>query len=88
VGTFDWPAIAILVAYGEPRALAASYTLVLHVALWLPITLLGAYYYFRQPLRWGPGRQQLRAAPEAAPGPAPVDPAVVAEEKEKTGLSI
>jgi len=25
----------------------------LHAALWFPITALGAYYYLRQPLRWG-----------------------------------
>ena len=36
-----------------PQAVAAGYTLVLHAALWFPITLLGAYYYLRQPLRWG-----------------------------------
>ena len=36
-----------------PGEIAAGYTLVLHAALWFPITLLGAYYYLRQPLRWG-----------------------------------
>ena len=44
VGTFDTPGIAVLTAYGVEKSLAAGYTLVLHVALWLPITLLGAYY--------------------------------------------
>ena len=44
VGTFDTPGIAVLMAYGVARGVAAGYTLVLHVALWLPITLLGAYY--------------------------------------------
>ncbi len=53
VGTFDAPGIAVLMAYGVPGEIAAGYTLVLHGALWFPITLLGAYYYFRQPLRWG-----------------------------------
>lgn len=53
VGTFDAPGIAVLVAYSVPPEIAAGYTLVLHAALWLPITLLGAYYYLRQPLRWG-----------------------------------
>jgi hypothetical protein len=53
VGTFDAPGIAVLTAYGIPGVVAAGYTLVLHAALWLPITLLGAFYYFRQPLRWG-----------------------------------
>ncbi len=38
VGTFDAPGIAVLAAYGVTPALAAGYTLVLHVALWLPIT--------------------------------------------------
>ncbi|HEY9075403.1 MAG TPA: lysylphosphatidylglycerol synthase transmembrane domain-containing protein [Anaerolineaceae bacterium] len=52
VGTFDAPGIALLQAYGVPGEVAAGYTLVLHGALWFPITLLGAYYYIRQPLRW------------------------------------
>jgi len=61
VGTFDAPGIAVLTAYGVPGALAAGYTLVLHAALWLPITLLGAYFYLRQPLRWGSTLNQSRA---------------------------
>jgi hypothetical protein len=31
---------------------AVGYTLVLHVALWLPITLLGAYYLAREGIQW------------------------------------
>jgi uncharacterized protein (TIRG00374 family) len=46
VGTFDAPGIAILTAYGIDHATAAAYTLVLHAALWLPITVLGLYYFF------------------------------------------
>lgn len=57
IGTFDAPGIAILAAYGVERALAAGYTLVLHVALWLPITALGAYYLAQEGIQW---RQQLR----------------------------
>ncbi len=53
VGTFDAPGIAVLEAYGVPTALATSYTFVLHVALWLPITLLGAYYLAREGIKWG-----------------------------------
>jgi uncharacterized protein (TIRG00374 family) len=52
VGTFDTPGIATLVLYGVPRDLAGAYTLVLHAALWLPITLLGAYYMIREGLSW------------------------------------
>ena len=53
VGTFDAPGIALLTAYGVPGEVAAGYTLLLHVALWLPITALGAYYFAREGLRWG-----------------------------------
>lgn len=61
VGTFDAPGIAVLMAYGVPGELAAGYTLVLHAALWLPITLLGAYFYLRQPLRWDVTLRQSQA---------------------------
>jgi uncharacterized protein (TIRG00374 family) len=61
VGTFDAPGIAVLTAYGVPGEIAAGYTLVLHAALWFPITLLGAFFYLRQPLRWG---KQVKALSE------------------------
>ncbi len=53
VGTFDAPGIALLTAYGVPGEIAAGYTLLLHVALWLPITALGAYYFAREGMKWG-----------------------------------
>jgi uncharacterized protein (TIRG00374 family) len=53
VGTFDAPGIAVLTAYGVSQAIAAGYTIVLHVALWFPITALGAYYMAREGIRWG-----------------------------------
>jgi uncharacterized protein (TIRG00374 family) len=52
IGTFDAPGIAVLTAYGVDQATAAGYTLVLHVALWLPITLLGAFYLAREGITW------------------------------------
>jgi glycosyltransferase 2 family protein len=52
IGTFDAPGIAVLTAYGVEHSVAAGYTLVLHVALWLPITLLGAYYLAREGIHW------------------------------------
>lgn len=59
VGTFDAPGIAVLEAYGINRALAAGYTLVLHVALWLPITALGGYYMLRESLSWAQVREEI-----------------------------
>ncbi|MBN1565096.1 MAG: flippase-like domain-containing protein, partial [Anaerolineae bacterium] len=52
VGTFDTPGIKTLTAYGVQETVAASYTLVLHAALWLPITLLGFYYLYREGVSW------------------------------------
>jgi uncharacterized protein (TIRG00374 family) len=52
VGTFDAPGIEILSIFGVERSLAAGYTLVLHAALWLPITLLGFWYMGRESISW------------------------------------
>jgi uncharacterized protein (TIRG00374 family) len=52
IGTFDAPGIAVLTAYGVDHSVAAGYTLVLHVALWLPITLLGAYFLAQEGVHW------------------------------------
>lgn len=52
IGTFDGPGIEVLKVFGVDPVVAAAYTLVLHAALWLPITLLGAYYMARQSLSW------------------------------------
>ena len=70
IGTFDAPAIETLVAYGIDAQLAASYTLTLHAALWAPVTLLGAYYFWREQLRWSDFRAAQRQADRSARGEA------------------
>ena len=52
IGTFDGTGIAYLKAIGVQAEAAAGYTLVLHAALWLPVTLLGAYFFTRKGLGW------------------------------------
>lgn len=52
IGTFDAPGIAVLTAFGVEHSIAAGYTITLHVALWLPVTALGAYYLAREGVRW------------------------------------
>lgn len=56
VGTFDAPGIALLTAYGVEQGVAAGYTLVLHAALWIPITVLGGYYMLKEGIRWQGGK--------------------------------
>ncbi len=66
IGTFDAPGIKVLVDVGgvDP-ATATAYTLVLHAALWLPITALGIYYFIRARLHWSDfekAAQEVQAA--------------------------
>jgi hypothetical protein len=72
IGTFDLPGITILTAAGVVRATATAYTVVLHVALWLPITLLGAFYLWRSHISVTQARQEVGStegppAAQAAP---------------------
>jgi len=64
IGTFDAPGIAVLTAYGLEQSIATGYTLVLHVALWLPITLLGAYYMTREGTKWNDSLRTEAIEPE------------------------
>jgi glycosyltransferase 2 family protein len=64
IGTFDLPGIAVLQAYGIDKELAASYTFVLHFALWLPITVLGLYYMAREGVRWTAEVDQFKQTSE------------------------
>jgi len=61
IGTFDAPGIAVLQAYGVEKAIAVAYTLVLHAALWFPITALGLYYMAKEGISWGQDIDQMRA---------------------------
>ncbi|MCU0507210.1 MAG: flippase-like domain-containing protein [Anaerolineae bacterium] len=51
IGTFEVGA-RVLEALGVDYSLAFGYTIVLHAALWLPITLLGGYYMLRHGVKW------------------------------------
>ncbi|MBW8009950.1 MAG: flippase-like domain-containing protein [Chloroflexi bacterium] len=53
VGPFDAAIIAVLEGFSISTAQAAAYALVLHVALWLPITALGAICLGREGIKWG-----------------------------------
>jgi uncharacterized protein (TIRG00374 family) len=72
VGTFDAPGIEVLKVFGVDPTTAAAYTLVLHAALWLPITLLGLYYMVKESLGW---QDINRAIAEVKPDEADADTA-------------
>jgi uncharacterized protein (TIRG00374 family) len=84
VGTFDAPGIETLVAFGVERNIAAGYTFTLHAALWLPVTLLGAYYFWREQLRWD---DFSKAKAQAAPPEEDARAAVGAETAQSLEIS-
>lgn len=53
VGVFDFPVRATLTAFGVAESVAISFTLVLHAALWVPVTLLGLYFLWHEGLSLG-----------------------------------
>ena len=52
IGTFDAPGIAMLTAFGVDPEISASYTLFLHAALWMPITIVGGLFFSKVGLDW------------------------------------
>jgi glycosyltransferase 2 family protein len=76
IGTFDTPGIEVLKQFGVEANIAASYTFTLHAALWLPVTLVGGYYFWRAQLRWSDfARAEKQAETETgAHEPAPEEP--------------
>ena len=52
LGTFDAAGRAMLQTYGIAAEPALGYTLVLRIALWVPITILGTIYFLREGLKW------------------------------------
>ncbi len=68
VGTFDAPGIRVLEVFGVNYDVATAYTLVLHAALWFPITVLGAYYMWREQVSWQDFEVAARAKERGAEG--------------------
>ena len=68
IGTWEAVTKAVLVAYKVPGAEALGYAAVLHMALWLPITLLGLYYMAREGIKWSGNLDKVKAQAEETPG--------------------
>ncbi|MGV8049843.1 MAG: lysylphosphatidylglycerol synthase transmembrane domain-containing protein [Anaerolineaceae bacterium] len=70
LGTFDAACKAMLEAFGVGAELALGYTLLLRVALWVPITVLGAIYFFREGFSLTTDMQELKKQYENDDQPA------------------
>jgi len=61
LGTFDAAGRAMLPAFGVLAEPALGFTLILRIALWVPITLIGAIYFAREGLKWTMDMQEMQA---------------------------
>ena len=67
LGTFDAAGRAMLEAFGVASEPALGYTLVLRIALWVPITLLGTIYFIREGLKWTTDVEEMEAQADELP---------------------
>jgi glycosyltransferase 2 family protein len=56
VGTFDYFAILGLTAFGARRVIATAFAMIVHLILWLPVTLVGAAFFVAPGAVRAPGR--------------------------------
>jgi uncharacterized protein (TIRG00374 family) len=52
IGTWEAVTKGVLMAFKVSGGEALGYAIVLHVALWLPVTLVGAYFMTREGIKW------------------------------------
>lgn len=62
VGAFEYGVVLVVAGpLGFDRELALSYAVVLHAVLYLPVTLLGFVFWWRESLSWGAVREAEKA---------------------------
>jgi glycosyltransferase 2 family protein len=86
VGPFDYAVKLVLSApaplFALPLNWVLSYTLVLHAALYFPITFVGLFFLWRAGISWGEISSGKTKLPASADTPADIEE-TVAEEEEK-----
>lgn len=70
VGVFEFAVITVLSLVGVAEANATAYAIVIHLVIWLPVTLVGFFLLARQGLNWGAVRraQDLKQTGELSQG--------------------
>ena len=52
VGVYEFFVSTVMGAMGIPVALATTYAVVVHIVIWLPVTLVGFFFLIRQGMGW------------------------------------
>lgn len=66
IGVFEFFASRILIAYGIADDTALAYAIVVHIAIWLPVTLAGFFFLAQQGLSWRRVRTTLEHQDDAS----------------------
>lgn len=69
IGVFEFAAKSVMLAYGVAEPKAQAYALVVHVILWLPVTVAGFIFLAREGLGWSAiarAREQVMASGTAS----------------------
>ncbi|MBL8164844.1 MAG: flippase-like domain-containing protein [Anaerolineae bacterium] len=53
IGVFEFFVSVVLIAVGVAPSQSQAYALVVHLVIWLPVTLVGFFFLIRQGLGWG-----------------------------------
>ena len=57
IGTYEAAGVAVFGTIGIEQSLALAYVIVMHIALWLPVTLLGLFFMLREGMKWADFRK-------------------------------
>ncbi len=66
LGVFEFLVSTVLIGVGIADTLAIAYALVVHVVIWLPVTIAGLLFLFREGLNWQAIAQAQKLEHEAA----------------------
>jgi len=66
-GVFETFVIAVLTGVGVAQGLATAYAFVVHMVIWLPVTLVGFYFLTRRGLNIGALTDQRQLETVVAP---------------------
>lgn len=61
IGTYEAAGVAVFGTIGIEQSLALAYVIVMHIALWLPVTLLGLFFMLREGMKWADFRKAQTA---------------------------
>jgi hypothetical protein len=64
IGVFELIGVVIVTPFGVDKAIAIAYMILVHLLVWIPITLLGAYFYTHEQLSLSKINPETKTSPK------------------------